>query len=104
MTRCWRGWSSHASGADLEILRRRLELVGGDLEELAARLQRGLLHRAADAVGRLTARGNRTMRRGVGLAGLDADLVRRNAESLGRDHGEPRRRPADVGRADQDRK
>ena len=44
------------------------------------------------------------MRRGVGLAGLDADLVRRNAESLGRDHGEPRRRPADVGRADHDRK
>src|SRR5439155_4678004 len=50
------------------FLGRRLQLLGGDLEQLAPGLDRGLLHSPAEAVGRLTAGGHRAVRRDPCLA------------------------------------
>src|SRR5206468_7256734 len=86
----------------VEVLRGRLELFGGDLEQLAARLAGGFDHGAAAAVRDLAAARGGAERRGRGVGDLDAHLVGSDAERLRRQDREPRRGAADVGRADRD--
>ena len=87
------------SADDVEVFGRSLELLGGDLEELPAGLACRFKYRAADAVGDLAAARGWAKGRGRGVAGFDPHHVRRDPERFGRDHREPGRGAADIGRA-----
>src|SRR5438477_3475861 len=99
----WRALDRDLAVDDVEVLRRRLELLGRDLEQLAPGLLGRLVHGAADAVGDLAATRRGTEGRADRVPDLDTDAIRRDAERLGGDHGQAGGRPADVRRSDRDR-
>src|SRR5207248_4074679 len=86
----------HRTVADLEILGSRLQLVGGDLENLAARVRGGRRDREADGAGGDAAARHRSLGCAGGVTELDLDLLDGHSEDLGRDHRQPCAGAADV--------
>ncbi len=82
---------------DLEVGGGDLELVRGDPEDLLARVLGGGEHGLADRVGDRAAAADRRLRCGRRLDDVDADLIEREAERLGRDRRDRGRRAGDVG-------
>ena len=100
---CRRTLHLHATVDDVEVVDRRLELLGRDLEQLTAGLACCLENSAAKAVCHLAPGRHRGVWRAGGVGDVDANLVRGHAERLRRDQGEAGGGAADVWRTDHDR-
>src|SRR5262249_32548696 len=87
---------------DLQVVHRRLEVIGRDVQQLATHLARGVGDRARDAVGGLAAAARPSVWAGLRVALDDLDLVGRDAQDLGRDQDKAAVAAGDIDRADMD--
>ena len=93
----------HRAVDDLEVLGRDLELLGGDVEQPLARLERGQLDGAPDRVSDLAAAAHASVRRARGVGVVDPDAVGAHAERVGGDRREGGLDAGHVGGAGDDR-
>src|SRR5438477_3866340 len=83
----WRALDRDLAVDDVEVLRRRLELLGRDLEQLAPGLLGRLVHGAAAAVGALASTRRGTERRADRAPDLSAHTLRRVSSRPSGAHG-----------------
>jgi hypothetical protein len=90
----------HLAVLELEVVRRGLQVLGGQLEQLPPRVAGGHGHGRAAAVDRLAAGGDRRLRRRRAVAQPDLEPFYGDAKGLGSNDRERRRRAADIRRSD----